>query len=344
MTNSYAGVPQRIGITLAAQLLAVGLPMLVATKFGMQDSQPDKSGLVRKWTRYESFPLTTAPAPEGYAPPGIPLRNTIVTATLQQYVGIVEITDLLWENHEDPVDKVAMKRLTEWWAQVNEVITISVLKSGTSVMYAGGAAAISRATVQGTVELNHVRKIKRAFNRARAMPISDVINASVRINTTPVEKGFYAMGHTDLEADIRNVRDSNDDKVFVTSVRYGSPDTAIPSEIGAIEGVRFCLTDLFSPWAASGATTTTFLSNGDNPGDTAAACDVYPLIFVAKDAYGVVKMSNRKSVDIAVLPPKPAPGDRAGQMGSVSVKWLYAAVILNQSWLYRLEVACSALA
>ena len=99
---------------------------------------------------------------------------------------------------------------------------------------------------------------------------------------------------------------------------------------------------MFSPWLASGLASTAYLANGDNP-SASTQCDVYPLIFVAKDAYGVVKMQNRKSVEIAVVPPKPAPGDRLGQMGSVGVKWLYAAVWLNQTWAYRVECSCTAL-
>ena len=216
MQNTIVSVPQRIGITLAAKLLAVGLPLLVATKFGMEDSQPEKGGLVRKWTRYESFPVTSAPCAEGIAPPGIPLRNTIVTASLQQYAGIVEISDLLWENHEDPIDKVAMQRLTEWWAQVNETITIELLKAGTSVLYAGGT---TRATVNSPPTLNHFRKVQRALARARATKINEVINGSTRINTTPVERGYYVFGHTDLDSDIRNITDGAANKIFVVSVR-----------------------------------------------------------------------------------------------------------------------------
>ena len=341
MINSY-GQLQRLGVALATKLLAVGLPIMVATKFGQADEQADNTGLIRKWRRYPSFPITTAPIAEGVCPPGIPLNFTDVTMQLQEYAVITFVTNILVENHEDPIYDVAIERIKQAFAQTNEAIVIETLCAGSSVMY--GGTGTTRATVDGTITLNMLRKVARSFERARATRITSIVNAKPLINTTPVEPGYYVMGHTDILPDIRNMTDGNGNKVFVPAVRYSQPDAAIPGERGAVEDFRFVLTDMFKPWLAAGKSVAGFLSNGDNQGaGVAANVDVYPLVAVAKDAYGVVRMKGRKDIKMAIVQPVPAAGNWLGQRGSIGARWLFGAVWLNDAWGYRMEVAATAL-
>jgi len=106
--------------------------------------------------------------------------------------------------------------------------------------------------------------------------------------------------------------------------------------------VRFIATTNFEPWLAIGVAGTTYLSSGDVPGSS-LACDVYPMIFVARNAYAIVPLQGKNAVKIAVKNPGPVSGDDPlGQRGFVSWKMWQAAAILNELWIARLEVACTA--
>ena len=70
---------------------------------------------------------------------------------------------------------------------------------------------------------------------------------------------------------------------------------------------------------------------------------VYPVLIFSSDAIGCVSMSGFDSVVPKVVMPTPAVTDPLGQVGSVGWKTWYACKILQEEWLYRIEVACSSL-
>ncbi len=144
------------------------------------------------------------------------------------------------------------------------------------------------------------------------------------------------MGHTDLDADIRGISG------FLPKAQYSDSSKALPGEIGKIEQFRIILTAMFDPWLAAGASGTTYLSNGAAV-SSAASCDVYPLIFVARDSYGIVPLQGYGAVDIGVVNPgRKTKDDPLGQIGFVSWGTYQTGTILNQSWCARLESGSTA--
>jgi N4-gp56 family major capsid protein len=219
-------------------------------------------------------------------------------------------------------------------AETVEVVRIAVLKAGTNVYYPGSAT--SRGTVNSSVTRGALRKVVRGFRRNKGREISRIVGATAKVSTEPVAPAFFAMGHTDLDSDIRTVSG------FVPIEQYSQSSKALPGEIGKVESIRFILSALFEPWEASGASGTTYLANGSAP-SSSTSCDVYPLLIVAKDAYGIVPLQGKSAVKPMVLNPgTPSKSDALGQVGYVSWKTYQTAAILNENWIARLEVAATA--
>jgi N4-gp56 family major capsid protein len=143
------------------------------------------------------------------------------------------------------------------------------------------------------------------------------------------------MCHSDLKADLEHLTG------WTKVVEYGNPSDAVPGEIGACEGVRFCISRFVTPWLASGASATTFLTNGIAG---TGAVDVYPIVIVGRDAYGVVRLQGRKSgVQMFICNPGNAsPGNELGQKGSVGYRLPWAGAILNEYAVARIECAATA--
>lgn len=147
---------------------------------------------------------------------------------------------------------------------------------------------------------------------------------------------YFCMGHTDLDADLRGLAG------FIPSEQYSDSTKMLPGEIGKLEQFRIILTAMFEPWLTSGASGTTYLSGGVEV-SSSASCDVYPLLFTARDAYAIVPLQGFNSIHPMVLNPgKPSKSDPLGQIGFVSWKTYQAAAILNQNWLARLECGSTA--
>lgn len=341
MKNTYGDISPRTAAYATKRLLTRGQHLMVTERFGQVDPQPKKSSKTRKYRRYKSLPRATSPLAEGVPPTGQRLTYEDVSVTLEQYGDSVEITDVIMDTHEDPVLQEAIDLCGEQAAETIEALRIIVLKAGSNVFYANGVS--SRATVNSPATLNDFRAVERAFNRAKARKITKIIKASALISTEPVAPAFFAMGHTDLKADITDITG------FVPVEKYSASEKALPGEIGKIESTRIILTAMFDPWLTSGASGTTYLSGGTKV-SSAAACDVYPLIFVARDAYGIVPLQGDKSgkgpmpiTPMVLNPDKPDKSDPLGQIGFVSWKTWQGTVILNQSYIARLECAAKAL-
>lgn len=334
---TYGEISPRTAGYVVAQLLERGQHLLVTERFGQAKPLPKKKTKTIIFRRYESLPRATAPLAEGIPPAGHKLTYSDISATLEQYGDKVEITDVIADTHEDPVLQEAVKLCAEQIAETIEVIRISVLKGGTTVFYANNASA--RTSVGATISRGDLRRIVRFLRRQKAQPISEIVKASAKISTEPVGPAFFALAHTDLAPDIRNLPG------FVGVEHYSDSDKALPGEIGKCEDIRFILTPLFEPWeaAATSVSTTVFLSQGAIP-SSAANPDVYPIIIVAKDAYAIIPLQGKNAVTPAVMnPDKITKDDPLGQKGFVSWKTYQTAVILNQNWLVRYEVACTAM-
>jgi N4-gp56 family major capsid protein len=77
---------------------------------------------------------------------------------------------------------------------------------------------------------------------------------------------------------------------------------------------------------------------------TGTSADVYPIVIVGKESYGLIPLKGAGAVTPKVLnPDTPRGGDPLGQRGSVGWKAYYVCKVLNEGWMARVEVAASAL-
>lgn len=333
--NTYGDISPRTAAYVAKQLLERGQYLMTIERFGQAKPIPKNNTQTVTFRRYESLPRATSPLAEGVPPTGSRLVKTDISAVLQQYGDWIPITDVIADTHEDPVLQETTDLAGEQAAETIEAIRISKLTGGTNVFYAGAVA--SRLLVNSTVSRGDLRRITRALNKYKARTISRIVKASAMIATEPVAPAFFAMCHTDLDADIRNING------FVSSEYYSNADSALPGEIGKVENIRFITTPMFDPWlaAATSISSTTWLSNGVVP-SVGAAPDVYPILIVGQNAYGIVPLQGANAVTPMVKNPgQPSVGDPVGQIGFVSWKTWQTAVILNNLWMARLETVAT---
>lgn len=332
--TTYDLISPRTTAYAAVDMLKRGQYDMVVERYGQAKPIPKKHTKSITFRRTNSLARATAPLAEGIPPAGRKLTITDVTATLEQYGDFVTITDVIIDTHEDNVLKEAVDVCGEQIAETKEVIRIAVLKAGTNVFYQNAVAG--RSTVNGPPSRSDFRRIYRSLKKYKAKPITKIVKASVKVSTEPVAAGFVVMASTDLDADVRQMDG------FIPAEQYSNSDVAQLGEIGKVDQFRFVLTPLFESWNAAGVSGTTYLSGGEAV-SSAASCDVYPMIVVSANAYGLVPLQGENAVKPAIVNPKPQVGDELGQKGFVSWKMLDATVILNQNWLARLECGATAI-
>ena len=324
--TSYGDISPRTAAYAEKELLKRGLPFLVLEKFGQAKTLPEASSKVIKFRRYSALPTVPTALTEGVTPTGQQLAVTDITATLAQYGDKVTITDVILDTHEDPVLNEAVTLIGEQAAQMIEKMRFGVLKAGTNVLYANGAA---RNAVNTAISINLQRRAVRALKRQNARFITSIVRSTPAYGTENVAPGFVALIHPDLEADVRQLTG------FVPAEKYGSM-TPWENELGKCEDVRYVSSTIFEPWADAGGAKGTMLST------TGTNADVYPVLYVARDAYGIVALKGMFAVTPMVVNPKPSDSDPLAQRGHVGWKAMQTAVILNDNWMVRAEVAATA--
>lgn len=325
-STAYGDISPRTAAFAAKELLTRGQPYLVLEKFGQAKALPANNSKVMKFRRYNALPNTPKVLTEGVTPTSTQLTYTDVTATLSQMGEVVEISDVILDTHEDPVLNETVGLLGEQAAQMVEKMRFGVVKAGTNVMYGNGAA---RNAVNTAITIDVQRRAVRALKRQNARQITSIVRSTPSFNTENVAPGYVALVHPDLERDIRALAG------FTPAEKYGTI-TPWENELGKIDDVRYVTSTIFEPWADAGGAKGTMLSTGG------VSADVYPVLYVGKDAYGIIALKGAYAVTPLVVNPKPSDSDPLAQRGKAGFKTMQTAVILNDLWMIRCEVAATA--
>lgn len=316
---------------IAAKALARALPYLVFEKFGQGYPLPSKSTRSIKFRRFEALSNTPKELTEGVTPTGQKLSYTDIDADLKQYGDLLVLSDVVLGTADSPVMEQASALIGEQAAQVVENIRINTLLGGSNVEYANGAA---RNAVNTPISLGLQRRITRKLKNQMARFITDAIASTPRFYTESVLPCFVAVTHPDVEADIRSMIG------FKDAVDYGTT-TPWENEIGACENVRYIFTTMMPVYKDAGGAVTN-ASGAAMISTTGTKADVYPILFLAKDAYGLVPLKGMDALTPMIQNPTPTPSDPLAQRAYIAWKTMQTCVILNQAWMVRAEVAATA--
>ena len=199
-------------------------PYLCHDQFGQQHSIPKGSGKTIQFRKYDPLPKQTTPLSEGVTPDGQQLKMSTVEATIAQYGGYVELTDLLMMTAVDNNLVMATKLLGSQAGRTLDTISREVLAGGTNVQYAAGQVSARFLLVGGSASGNHYLTV-------------DCIRRAVRFlksqNAEKINGDFVAIIHPDVSYDLTS------DPEWKYPHQYADPKDIYEGEIGKIAGVRF---------------------------------------------------------------------------------------------------------
>ncbi len=331
--STDAGISQRTNTWAAREMLKWAGPVVVLDKLGLIKPMPRNKGVNIKFRRPNVFTAVDVPLQEGVTPSATAFSHVDVPAVLKQYGQVVQITDVIEDTHEDPVLNDATVQCGENIGRTVEALTYGVVKAGTAVSYTNGT---QRSHVNTPHSLDDQRGITRTLLANKAMMLTRILDGSPNYKTTPVEAGYIAVSHTDMESDCRNLAG------FSPVSEYGSRKTIHQYELGTVERTRYICSPDLPPFADAGAAKagsgTTMVST------SGTSADVYPILFFGKEAYGTVPLRGVGAVEPTIIPVNQKDkSDPLGQRGYVGWKMWFVAKVLNEAWMNRLESAATAL-
>jgi len=330
--TKYGDISPRTAAYAEKELLKRAIPFMVLEKFGQAKSLPGHSTKTITFRRYTALDNTPTALTEGVTPGSLSLQTTDIPCVLTQYGSMVTITDVILDTHEDNVLNESIELLGEQAAQMIERMRYGVLRAGTNVVYANGA---TRNAVNTPITLSAQRRVVKALKRQNTEPITKVVRSTPQFATEAVNKAYIGLINPDVEPDVRNMLGADGKSCFVAVERYGSI-SPYENEIGKVEDVRYLTSTIFVPFADAGGAKGTMTST------TGVNADVYPVLYIGSNAYAVVALKGMFALTPMVVNPKPSDSDPLAQRGRVAWKAMQGAVILNDAWMCRLEVAVTA--
>lgn len=298
-------------------LIDMAEPELVHDQFGQKHPIPKNGGKTIEFRKYDPLPKALTPLTEGVTPDGQKLNMGVITATVAQYGGFIELSDMLLLTAIDNNLVQATKLLGSQAGRTLDTITREVLNGGTNVQYAEGQVNSRAALVGGsaTDSDNHYLTVNAI---RRAVRFLKVMNAP-RIN------GYYAgIIHPDVSYDLM------DDPKWVNVKTYSDPEGIYEGEIGRIEGVRFVETSEAKVWEKAGVDKSTGT-------EQSAKRDVYSTLILGADAYGVTEITGGGLQHIVKQLGSAGTADPLDQRATAGWKATKVAERLVEAYMVRIE-------
>lgn len=334
--HRYGDISPRTEKYVVAKLLVRGRENIILDKFAQTIPIPKNKSKTVIARRYLSLAPAVTPLTEGVAPNAVGLKYENVSTTLNQYGGLMRITDQVDDFVDDPVLQQMTEISGEQAADTKEALHWAVLSAGTTVFYSG--TATSRGTTIDWIDKDDLTKVERFFRRNKARSITRVLGASPNIATEPVPACFVCFAHTDTKHVFEAMTG------FLPVEKYASGAPISPNEIGKVGAFRIILSSNFTMLKEAGAySTTNFTGTNGAPNVSGANSDIYQAVCVAMDAYAVTPLAGAEAVEMFVHSPgKSSSVDNPlAQRGSVGWKFYDASMILNELWVARLEFCVS---
>lgn len=289
-------------------LIDMAEPELVHDQFGQKHAIPVNGGKTIEFRKYDPLPKALTPLTEGVTPDGQKLSMGVVTATVKQYGGFIELSDMLILTAVDNNLVEATKLLGSQAGRTLDTITREVLNGGTNVQYAEGQVTSRAALVGGDADpdKNHYLTVDAVRKAVRFLKV---------MNAPRINGSYVGIIHPDVSYDLMS------DPKWVNVKTYADPEGIYAGEIGRIEGVRFVETSEAKVFTGAGA----------------GGRDVYSTLILGADAYGVTEITNGGLQHIIKQLGSAGTSDPLDQRATAGWKATKVAERLVEAYMVRVE-------
>ena len=316
--------------------LSIAEPALVHDQFGMPATLPKKTGEQVVWRRWNKLAVNTVPLSDGITPTGKTLVYENVIGTVYWYGDWVGITDVVDFMHPDNVLTIATKRLALQAAETADTLTRDIINAGTgylACLTSSSSGVGARVTVAIEITAHALKTAITELEGNDAKYFVGKMGASTKVATEPIGPSYIGIVHPHVVHDLPALGSE-----WIPREKYASGNVAYPTEVGKFRNVRFVSSSLAKVWASEGAAGTSgptaasvFRSSHVTPN---TAADVYSVLILGKEAYGVVKLAGSAATYYNAAGGN---SDPIHQRSTAGWKMARGATILNDTYMKRIE-------
>lgn len=308
-------VPSAVNNFYDRVMLIRAVAFFVHTNWAQIRDIPRNNSETIKFRRYGNLAAATNALSEGVTPTGSQLSITDITATVQQYGDFVTMTDKFLFTTLDPVLTETAEILGDQAGDTIDQLTRDVLAAGTTIQYASTATQRTDITAAMKMTGAEVREAVRTLQKNKARPITTMVNPSNMYGTVPLEACYVGIISPDTLMDLKS------DASWVPVARYSEVGQKMPYEKGAVDEVRFVMTQ----------NAKVFTAGGDG------GVDVHATIILGQNAYGITRITGEAMRNIVKPLGSAGTSDPLDQRATSGWKATFVAKRLNDAFMIRIE-------
>jgi len=313
-------VPQAVNYFYDRSMLKAARPLLVHLKWGQVRDIPKNNGTSIRFRRYSLLAANTTPLSEGITPSGTSLTITNIQATIAQYGDFTTLTDLLIMSTLDPIMTENSELLGQQAGNSLDQVCRDVIIAGTTIQYASTATSTVTVTASMKLTRTEIREAVRTLQGNDAEKITSMVNPSTGFNTSPINAAYVGIISENTLFDLKN------ESGWVGIEEYSAQKDIMEGEVGKLDDVRFVMT-----------TNAKVLT-----GEGAGGIDVHATLIMAKNYYGISRISGEAMKTILKPLGSGGTSDPLDQRGTAGWKASFVAIRLNENFAVRIEHAVTA--
>ena len=341
--NTYGDIGNEIAGWYSKRLLRHAQPQIVLENFGLTKTLPKNNTDTIQFRRPRPFSAATIPLTEGVTPGGSKFSYDSVTVIIQQYGDYSEITEKVDLTSKNRVFYDMGVQHGENAGRTREALTWDIVRAGTNVTYGSNFTTRTAVTKLAAVTHTKHRSIISMLHAQKAMKFTKALKGSENYESYTVAASYVAVTHTDVIPQLRDLKGTNVNSHFTPIEQYGQSMRSVSMyEVGTFEEARFVCTADLMPFRGAGATApdADALLYHYTTVNSVKKYDVYPILYLGKEAFGCIVLRGRNAVQpIAMRPGVPRSSDKLGMTGWIGWKMWFACSMLNEAWANRFEVA-----
>lgn len=285
-------------------------PNLVHDRFAQKQPIPKGNGKTVEFRKYDALPVLMTPLAEGETPDGQSLKVTVKTATVAQYGGYIELSDMFLMTAIDNNLVMATRLLGSQAGRTLDAITRDAITASCSVQYHEGEVKTRNQLVGGQSTGNHYLTVKAIKNAVRTLK---------RNNAEKINGSFVGIIHPDVACDLM------DDPEWKYPHQYQDTTNIYEGEIGKVQGVRFVETTEAKIYDKAGA----------------SSANVYVTLITGDNAYGTTEITGGGLEHIVKQLGSGGAADPLNQRATAGWKATRAALLLSPEYIVGIETTAS---
>jgi N4-gp56 family major capsid protein len=257
--------------------LKIGWENNVTQQFADTYTIPMNNTTTIRMRKFDKLPRLSLLA-EGVTPAATQMSKTDITANIYQYGQVVTVTDVMEYTNLDKSLRTGKELQAKTSMNTVEYLNFNILKESTT-LYGASTGATSGvlssyvgttiASVTGTMNLTIANFIGKELRANYGDYFTPMVKASTGIGTSSLPDAYVMIVPTSMFMTFRNLTD------FTPVENYSNGSRAFVGEIGYLGIFRVIMSDILDEFSE---------------GKGANSKDVYPIICLAKSAWGTINL------------------------------------------------------